>query len=385
MDTVPVTLPPAPSPLMVPTRPSRRHRWWAIPLVVAAAVPPAAIVVRSTLTVDKFAITPGDAAPSEARLKVPANKAHQGKGEILFVTVGVPRLTQLALDIAKNEKDVDVVPAKSILGSSTPEQNRQENLQLMRYSKDYAAYVALRKLGYPVKVSDGGAAISQFACIAESADGKSCVTFAPASTVLKEHDVITAIDGKPINVTTDISEAIKGKNPGDSVQVTYRRGKDEHVDAVTLTRSSDGRTLIGILPDPSPPNTVHFTFPFDVTIDSGQVGGPSAGLAFTLALLDKLTPGELANGVPVAATGEMSPGGIVGDIGGLRQKTIAVMRTNAKVFLVPDDQKAEAENEVKAKHGSLKIVGVVTIDDALKALADLGGNATQLGTPGASS
>jgi len=130
---------------------------------------------------------------------------------------------------------------------------------------------------------------------------------------------------------------------------------------------------------------VHFTFPFDVTVDSGQVGGPSAGLAFTLAMLDKLTPGDLANGVPVAATGEMSPGGVVGDIGGLRQKTIAVMRTNAKVFLVPDDQKKEAEDEVAAKHGTLKIVGVNTIDDALKALADLGGNATQLGTPGATS
>jgi PDZ domain-containing protein len=100
-----------------------------------------------------------------------------------------------------------------------------------------------------------------------------------------------------------------------------------------------------------------------------------------LGLLDALTPGDLTGGVKVAATGTMSPTGDVGEIGGLKQKTIAVMRTGAKVFLVPESEKADAE--AAAKGSDLKIVGVTTLDDALKELASLGGNALDLGQPGA--
>jgi PDZ domain-containing protein len=378
----------------VPTRPSRRHLLWAVPLVLVAAVPPAVIVARYNASAAKYAITPGDASPSEERVSVPKDKSHVGKGDVLFVTVGVPHLNTLALDIAagwksslfttKGDADVDIRKPEDVLGSATPEQNRQENLRLMRGSKNFAAYVALRKLGYNVSVTGGGALIDSL-CLQASDDGKTCVKQGPAAKVLQARDVVTAIDGKPVNVTPDITDALKGKKPGDTVTVTYKRGPDEHSDPVELTQSADGRTIIGILPNPSPPDTVKFTFPFDVSIDSGEVGGPSAGLAFTLALLDKLTPGDLTGGVTVAATGEMSPSGVVGEIGGLRQKTVAVMRTDAKVFLVPKAQMQEAVDEVAAKHSALKIVGVDTVDDALQALGDLGGNATHLGTPGATS
>jgi Lon-like protease len=383
VDTVPQTLPPHPAAIVAATRPDPWHRRWAVPLVVLAALPPIVVVGATLRTVDWFAITPGDATPSEARVKVPPEKSHVGKGDILFVTVGLPRLNRLAYDVARDDKDVERVPARDILGTKTPEQNRREDLQLMGYSKSYAAYVALRKLGYPVSVTGGGAAIDDFACVTYAADNKTCTSPAPAASVLKVHDVITAIDGKPVNVTPDISDALKSHRPGDVVDITFRRDGAQRTEKVELMKSTDGRTIVGIDPNPSPPDTVRFTFPFDVSIDTGGVGGPSAGLAFTLALLDKLTPGELANGVPVAATGEITPAGEVLQIGGLAQKTIAVMHTNAKVFLVPDEQKKEAEDEVKAKGGSLKIVGVQSIDDALAALADLGGNALQLGTPGA--
>ena len=143
-----------------------------------------------------------------------------------------------------------------------------------------------------------------------------------------------------------------------------------------MIASQDGRAIIGFVPNPSPPDTITFKFPFQVDIDSGQIGGPSAGLAFTLALLDRLTPGSLSGGVEVAATGTISPGGSVGPIGGLKQKTIAVLRTGAKVFLVPTSEVAEAEEA--AKGTDLKIVGVATLDEALAQLAALGGNATQL-------
>ena len=109
-----------------------------------------------------------------------------------------------------------------------------------------------------------------------------------------------------------------------------------------------------------------FQFPVRVSIDSGAVGGPSAGLAFTLALLDELTPGDLFGGHKVAATGTMTPSGAVGPIGGLPQKTVAVQREGATLFLVPKSEEQEAID--KAKGSNLKVVGVETLDDAIAAL-----------------
>ena len=102
------------------------------------------------------------------------------------------------------------------------------------------------------------------------------------------------------------------------------------------------------------------------------MGGPSAGLAFTLALLDELTPGELTGGKKVAATGTITPSGAVGEIGGLPQKTVAVEREGAELFLVPLAELAEAQ--AKAEGTNLKVVGVETLDDALAALQEFGGS-----------
>jgi PDZ domain-containing protein len=186
-----------------------------------------------------------------------------------------------------------------------------------------------------------------------------------------------------VNVIPDLSALLAGKQVGDPVTLSITRDGQPITVESQLVASADGRAIVGFYPNPSPPDTITFTFPFKVDIDSGQIGGPSAGLAFTLGLLDALTPGDLSGGVEVAATGTITPTGDVGEIGGLKQKTIAVMRTGAKVFLVPASEQAEAEEA--AKGSDLKIVGVHTLDDALKELASLGGNALDLGQPGAAS
>jgi PDZ domain-containing protein len=200
------------------------------------------------------------------------------------------------------------------------------------------------------------------------------------SNILKVNDVITAVDGTSVNVIPDLSAILAGKKVGDPITLSITRDGQPITVPSQLVQSSDGRAIVGFFPNQSPPDTITFEFPFKVDIDSGQIGGPSAGLAFTLGLLDALTPGDLSGGVEVAATGTITPTGDVGEIGGLKQKTIAVMRTGAEVFLVPEAEKAEAE--AAAKGSDLKIVGVSTLDDALKELASLGGNALDLGQPG---
>jgi PDZ domain-containing protein len=279
-----------------------------------------------------------------------------------------------------DKSKIDVYTEEQVFGNQSAQENQKENLQLMTYSKDFASYVALKKLGYPLKVANGGVVV-QSLCLQTGADG-SCTLQSPVSNILKVDDVITGVNGTPVNVIPDLSALLTGKHVGDPVTLTITRDGKEMTVQSQLVESSDGRAIIGFFPNPSPPDTITFTFPFKVDIDSGQVGGPSAGLAFTLALLDALTPGDLTGGVEVAATGTIDPASNVGQIGGLKQKTIAVLRTGAKVFLVPDAEKAEAE--AAAKGSDLKIVGVNTLDDALKELAALGGNALQLGQPGAS-
>ncbi len=356
-----------------------KRRWW-IPLMVVATVLSIGAIGAAYIRVPYVAYAPGDARMTSSRVDISGVQTYPADGQVLFVTVGTPRLTALGYLVGSLDSDkVDIYTEKEVFGDQSEQENRQENLRLMTYSKDFAAYVALSKLGYPVTVDNGGVVVDSL-CLSTAADG-SCTLQSPVSSVLQPKDVITAVDSTPINVVPDLPTALAGKNVGDTITLTFKRGSETMTAQTQLIASSDGRAIIGFVPNPSPPDTITFTFPFNVDIDSGQIGGPSAGLAFTLTLLDALTPGDLTGGVEVAATGTISPGGTVGQIGGLKQKTIAVMRTGAKVFLVPAAEIAEAQEA--AKGSDLKIVGVSTLDEALAELASLGGNATQLGTPGA--
>jgi PDZ domain-containing protein len=113
-----------------------------------------------------------------------------------------------------------------------------------------------------------------------------------------------------------------------------------------------------------------YTLPFDVNIQVGDIGGPSAGLALTLAILDILSGGDLTGGHAVAATGTIDLDGSVGNVGGVAQKAVAVRRAGAKVFFVPADQRNEAEGEA----GAMKIYPVRTLQQALDDLRALGGH-----------
>ena len=355
-----------------------KRRWW-IPFIVLAALLSVGVIGASYVGVPYVAYAPGDARPTSSRVDIKGAQTYPTDGQVLFVTVGTPRLSALGWLVGKlDPSKVDIYTEKQVFGDQSEQENRKENLQLMTYSKDFATYVALTRLGYNVAVSDGGVVVDSL-CLAQDQSG-TCTQQSPVAAILHPQDVITALDSTPINVIPDLPKALAGKSVGDTVNLTFKRGDQEITQPTQLIASNDGRAIIGFVPNPSPPDTIKFQFPFDVQIDSGQIGGPSAGLAFTLSLLDTLTPGDLTGGVEVAATGTIDPSGNVGAIGGLKQKTIAVMRTGAKAFLVPTSEIAEAQEA--AKGSDLKIIGVATLDEALAALTSLGGNATQLPTAG---
>jgi len=366
---------------LAPRPATPRARWWPLAILLLGMIGPFALLVESAMTAPFFAITPGDARPTQPRIKITNAQTYDSSGQILFVTVGVPRLSNLAERFARRNHSDEVVKARDILGDQTPRENRQQNIKLMSYSKDFAGYVALTRLGYDVPLSGGGSVVDS-TCL-EAGDAGTCKTESPAAKVLRRQDVIIAIDGQPVHISGEITPLLAGRAVGSTVELTIKRLGEQAPLKVTVQLTSPSneptRAIIGFIPNDAPPDDLKFSFPVDLGIDSGQVGGPSAGLAFTLAVLDKLTAGELTGGVKVAATGTMSPNGSVGAIGGLRQKTIAVQRAGAKLFLVPADEAQAAVDQ--AKGSDLKVVGVNTIDDALKAISELGGNASELLTP----
>jgi PDZ domain-containing protein len=152
------------------------------------------------------------------------------------------------------------------------------------------------------------------------------------------------------------------------------------VHAHTIGAPDDAtRAILGFVPEERIP-VGGFDFPVDVSIDSGSVGGPSAGLAFTLAVLDVLTPGELTGGRRIAVTGTMSLDGTVGPVGGAVQKAVAVRKAGYVAFLVPPDE----YKDVQATVGhDLRVIPVGTLQDALDALKSLGGDVDSLGPAGA--
>jgi len=168
---------------------------------------------------------------------------------------------------------------------------------------------------------------------------------------------------------------IQAHRPGDRVMLRFERdGTPQDAEAELVAGDGD-KPLLGVR------LTTRVHTPFKVQIDSGDVVGPSAGLAYALELLDLLTPGELTGGTTVAATGELGPNGQIGPIGGIAQKAVTVQAAGAKVFLVPRLNYADARKEAGK---GLDVRPVDDFDDAVREIGSLAGsNALALGKPGA--
>jgi len=159
------------------------------------------------------------------------------------------------------------------------------------------------------------------------------------------------------------------------VKLTVKSGTRTRIESVKLALSAPGqgppRPFVGI----ATTTRTDATLPFDVTIDPGNIGGPSAGLAFTLGVIDELSAGDLTGGRTIAATGTIEADGSVGDVGGVVQKTAAVRRAGAVAFLVPPGEYADAEKHAGPK---LKVIKVTSLEQALNALKSLGGDLSGL-------
>lgn len=225
----------------------------------------------------------------------------------------------------------------------TNKQVEEESTAEMIDSQQEAVAVALKAVGQKVVEHVVVAAVAKDA---------------PSAPLLKAGDEIVSVDGKAVTDSRGVRDGVAAHKPGESVALgLVRDGKPVTVEA--KTREADGRATVGVFLG------VRFEFPIDVKINAGDVGGPSAGTMFSLAVYDTLTPGPLTGGEKIAGTGTINSQGVVGPIGGIRQKLVGAHDGGAKWFLAPAGNCDEVVGHVP---DGLRVVRIATFDEAKEAV-----------------
>jgi PDZ domain-containing protein len=374
---------------------ARRHRWWTIPIVVVAFVVlvalPVLAVLPSSLVAEKenprlgveqpapFARTPASAQPVKDRLTFgdlgDVAEQYVPEGDFYFVTILEPSQSVLSWLLGKDDPAIQFLTEEDKYGFRSPEQRRMFALEQMRSSEQVAQFVALQRVGFDVELVPGDVLIEEMVCLVPNEDGTECVEWSPSDEVLDPGDRILTVEGVEIDGVEDLGQVLAGYEAGDVVVMEIDRpGTGRLTVDVELTSSPSepDRTIVGFYPF----DTRRVVLPFELDIDTGSIGGPSAGLAFTLTMIDELTPGELTGGGTVAVTGTIELDGSVGAIGGLRQKASSVAQAGVDLFLVPASQSEEDVAAAREAGGDgLEIVLVATLEEALDALRERGGDA----------
>jgi PDZ domain-containing protein len=330
------------------------RRGWT--LVVSCVLFVVFALVGLFVPVPYVAISPGPTydtlgrdAAGEQVVKIDGHPQFDASGELRMTTVSLHDGITLfnALGLWASGRYALAPREDYYKPGETNEQVKQENVKQFQDSQSNAEVAALRHLNFPVKVL-----------------AKDITTGSPADKVLVPGDRLIAVNGKKIGADEDVRAALAGTKPGETIQITFQRGTEpERTEPLTLGQRPDrAEGFIGLTP------IDRADVPFDVKISLQDVGGPSAGLMFTLAIIDRMTPEDLAGGRHIAGTGEITEKGDVGPIGGISFKVVGAREAGATDFLVPQQNCAEAKAAVP---DGLHLIKVSTLDTALAALEDL--------------
>lgn len=295
-----------------------------------------------------FSVGPGPAREVIPRIDIDGRRTFDSRGRLMLTTVNVGRVNAFGAFDALVDPMVDVLPERDVLSpGQTDRQYRQQSNTDMDESKIAAVAFALRRLTeYPSEHGDG-------VLIQDVVEG------APASGRLFPGDRILAADGEPIDELEEMRTAIQNAGTRRDLRLTVESEDERRT--VNLRpirpRGADG-PIIGVV--------LVESFPFDIRIDSGDVGGPSAGLMWALGVVELLTPGDLTAGRSVAGTGVIDLDGGVHPVGGIEHKVFAAERAGAEIFLLPRANLADARGV--AEH--IDLVPVDRIEQALEFLEE---------------
>jgi Lon-like protease len=287
-------------------------------------------------------------------VRIKGEQPQRGPGGIYLVDVLVKRANLLERIAPGIREGSTLVPESAVDPPGTsPSQRRRADLQDMARSQDIGAAVALRKLGYRVRAAPIGV------LVAGVFEGT------PAVGKLRPGDVIVGIDGGKVRSQDELRRRLASVRPGEVVELDVRNGTD--LRRVTIKTAADpqrpSRAVLGIAIE----QAASVKLPLAVSVDTGDIGGPSAGLAFGLDVMEELGR-DVDRGYKVAATGELELDGTVIPVGGLKQKTIGARQSGVDVFVVPAGDNAA----IARRHaGGMRVLAVRSFDQALRKLATL--------------
>lgn len=279
-------------------------------------------------------------------------------GELRLTTVTVARTSETPFTLGRVLRDwaspsAYVTPEEEVFGTPEQEQEFEEQSeQAWITSQEAATVAALEALGEPVPATLTVARIDETS---------------HAAGLLENGDVIVGVDGEAVDTFTGLSDAVGERAPGDDVTVEYLRGGESQEATFATLDDGAGAAIMGIWIDPQ------FDLPIDVTVNVAEVSGPSAGLMFSLGIMDQLTEVDELGGEKVAGTGTISVGGDVGPIGGIRMKMHGARDAGSTSFLSPADNCPEVVGNVP---DGLDVFSVDTLDDAYAAITAIGAGDT---------
>lgn len=322
----------------------------AVPLliglfVVVGTQPLPYVTYRPGPTVDILASRDG-----KEIVEVSGHKAYYDDGELRLTTIYVDQpqddVTLVELMRAWLDPSEAVYPYDAVYApDETDESSDAESAVQMVSSQDAAIATALTELGYDVEPEVEVLYVD---------------SRLPAAGKLKVRDILVSVGGAEITTADDVVKAVDRAPLGEPLTfVVRRKGKEVTVDVTP--REVDGDKRIGITPGPG------FTFPFDVSVNIGDnIGGPSAGLMFSLAIYDTLTPGSLSGGEVIAGSGTIDADGKTGQIGGIAQKIAGAEAAGARLFMVAADNCSDTTD---LDPGDMRLVRVETMHDAVEAIS----------------
>lgn len=309
---------------------------------------PAAALAVGLYAVDLplYAEGPGPARDVVPRIDLDGIRTYEPDGRFLLTTVSVEPLSVVGMVGAWLDPDRDVIPERQVIppGETEREYERQTRSD-MDESKLAAAVYALERLtDYPKEHGRGVLVQDVFA--GTPADGR-----------LYPGDLILEAGGRKVEALDDVGAAIDRAGTERAVTLLVEAGGERETVRLRPARLAGHQApIIGVV--------LIASFPVEVRIESGDVGGPSAGMMWALGLLDLLAPGDLTGGRTVAGTGTIDLEGNVGPIGGVRHKVLAAERAGADLFLVPAENLAEA----RGAGADVRLVPVRSVEDAVRYL-----------------
>jgi PDZ domain-containing protein len=310
---------------------------------------------------DRYIFLPDRAQAVAPLVQVEGERPAEDGGGIYYVAVDVRKASWLERLLPGLRDGSTLVPVSAVRQPGISDNaHRRAELRSMARSQEVAAAVALRALGYRVRIRPQGTLIS-----AVAPDG-------PAARALEAGDVVVRVDGKPARSPAALRRIVRKHRPGERVRLTVRRRSglvEVGVRTVPDPRERD-KPIIGVLIE----EEAEITLPVAVRIDLGEVGGPSAGLAFALDVAEELGH-DVDRGYKVAATGELRLDGSIQEVGGIKQKTIGARRAGVDVFVVPAGENAA---EARQHADGLRVVPVHSFRQALQGLATLRSRAQEM-------